>query len=136
MRKLFLLMLASVLVILTACGGNEDEGTADIDELMSLEVEFEVPETAKVGETILLKAIVTYGDENVDDADEVSFEYWKEGNEDDSTTIKSTNNGDGTYTAEIIFEHEGVFSLYAHTTARDLHTMPKKSVTVEKDDVE
>lgn len=138
MRKIFLFMLASVFfVILTACGVNEDEGAEDLlDELKSLEVEFEVPETAEVGETILLKAIVTYGDENVDDADEVSFEYWEEGNEEDSTTVESTNNGDGTYTAEITFENDGVFSMYAHTTARDLHTMPKKSVTIENGDVE
>ena len=94
------------------------------------------PTLADVGETILLKAVVTYGDEKVDDADELNFEYWEEGNEDDSTTIASTNNGDGTYTAEITIERDGVFSIYAHTTARALHTMPKKSVIVGKGDVE
>lgn len=136
MKKLFLLILALTLTILTACSGTKDEGTEILDELEVLEVEFEVPEKADVGETILLKAIVTFGDEKVDDADEVDFEYWEEGNEDDSTTIESTNNGDGTYTAEITFERDGVFSIYAHTTARALHTMPKKSVIVGKGEVE
>lgn len=136
MRKCFLFMLALTIVILTACSENKDEEAENLDELKALEVEFEVPETAEVGETILLKAIVTYGDEKVEDADEVKFEYWEGENEDDSTTIESTNNGDGTYTAEITFERGGVFSIYAHTTARDMHTMPKKSITVGNDDVE
>ncbi|GAB3797665.1 FixH family protein [Virgibacillus kimchii] len=118
MKGFFLFILALTLVILTACSGNEDEAVEELDELESLEVEFEVPETAEVGETILLKATVTYGDEKVDDADEVNFEYWEEGNEDESITIESTNNEDGTYTAEVTFENDGVYSMYAHTTAR------------------
>lgn len=69
----------------------------------------------------------------VEDVDEVNFEYWEEGKEDDSTTIESINNGDGTYIAEIAFENGGVFSIYAHITARGLHTMPIKSVTVEEE---
>ncbi len=136
MRKCFLFMLALTIVILTACGENKDEEAENLDELKALEVEFEVPETAEVGETILLKAIVTYGDEKVKDADEVKFEYWEGENQDNSTTIESTNNRDGTYTAEITFERGGIFSIYAHTTARDMHTMPKKSITVGNDNVE
>lgn len=136
MKKVFLFILALALITLTACSGNKDEKEESIDELEALEVEFEVPETAEVGETILLKATVTFGDEKVKDADEVSFEYWEGSNEDDSTTVESTNNGDGTYTAEVTFERNGVFSIYAHTTARAMHTMPKKSITVGKVDVE
>lgn len=133
MKKAFIYILALILIILTACSENESGDVEETEELKSLEVEFEVPETAIVGEKILLKATVTYGDEYVEDADDVSFEYWEDGMEDDSTMIESINNGDGTYTAEITFENEGEFSVYAHTTARGLHTMPLKSVTVEED---
>lgn len=136
MKNFFLFILALALAILTACSANKDEGAESLDELKALEVEFEVPEQAEVGETILLKAIVTYGDEKVENADEVIFEYWEEGNKDESTMIDSTNNGDGTYTAEITFKSDGVFSIYAHTTARGMHTMPKKTITVENVDVE
>lgn len=132
MKNTFVFILALTLVVLTACSGNNDEETNNSDELKALEVEFEVPETAEVNETILLKAIVTYGDEMVEDADDVSFEYWEEGNQEDSTTVESINNRDGTYTAEITLENNGIFSIYAHTTARGLHTMPMKSVTVEQ----
>ena len=114
---------------LIACGSNNqvDEGDG---ELLSLDVEFELPEQAEVGETVELKATVTYGNEMVTDADEVVFEHWLTGNEDDGTMLESTNHEDGTYTAKVTFEEDGVYEIYAHTTARDLHTMPKKSITV------
>ena len=117
--------------ILAACGnGAENESDQETEELAMLEVEFQLPEKADVDEIVELEAIVTHGDEKVEDADEVEFEYWAEGNEDDTTMVESINNGDGTYTAEVSFESDGIYEIYAHTTARDLHTMPKKSITV------
>lgn len=127
------LLMFSILLIgfLAACSGNDNsEDNTMEEELAILEVDFELPETADVGETIELKATVTYGDELVTDAEYVDFEYWEEGHEDDSVTIESTNHEDGTYTAEVAFDHDGVFMIYAHTQARTMHTMPKKSVVV------
>ncbi|MGY0694869.1 FixH family protein [Virgibacillus sp. FSP13] len=132
MRKIVWAFIVVLLVTtLAACG--EDEKESQDMEPKALHVEFPVPETTTVGESVELKAIVTYGDEKVKDADEVKFEYWEKGNEDNSTMIEANNNDDGTYTAEVTFDHEGVFEMYAHTTARDLHTMPKKSITVSKE---
>lgn len=126
--KIWMFILISVMTLLTACSNN-DGGSA---ELKMLEVEFEVPKTAEVGETIELKAIVTYGGESVMEADTVKFEYWKKGKKDKSSMVKATNNGDGTYTAEVSFNHDGVYEMFAHTTAKQMHTMPKKSITVGK----
>ncbi|HLR75520.1 MAG TPA: FixH family protein, partial [Virgibacillus sp.] len=71
MRKTLLIVFATLLLsILAACSE---------DELSILEVDFEVPETVNVGETVELKATVTYGDEMVADADEVVFEVWEKG---------------------------------------------------------
>lgn len=124
-------MLVLLIGLLAACSNETENGNKQgTDELKMLEVEFQVPAKSDIGETIELKAIVTYGDEKVKDADEVQFEYWEKGNEEDSTKIKSNNNGDGTYTAEVSFDTEGIYEIYAHTTARDLHTMPKKSITI------
>lgn len=140
-NKLMIIMMILIVTLLAACNNetdNQDEqDEQEIEEPKMLEVEFELPEKADVGETVELKAIVTYGDEKVKDADEVEFEYWEQGNEDDSTFIESTNNEDGTYIAEVTFEKDGVYEIYAHTTARDLHTMPKKAITIgEGDSVE
>lgn len=133
--KRFITILSLVLtaVVLVACGsGSNDED----DDLLMLEVEFEPQETASVGDTVELVATVTYGDEAVTDADEMEFEYWIGDGEEtpeerDSTFVEATNNDDGTYSIEVTFEDAGEYWIYAHTTARDLHTMPKRSITVE-----
>ncbi|WP_449355506.1 FixH family protein [Virgibacillus natechei] len=119
---------------LSACGDDGSteesaEGNSE-EELQVLEVDFDVPETADVDETIEMEADVTYGEEAVEDADEVVFEYWEVGDEDNSTMLDAENNGDGSYTAEEAFEEDGDYEMYAHVTARTQHTMPKKAVTV------
>lgn len=130
-RKTGILIMLLGLIVLSACNSESDNTSEETEEaLPMLEVEFELPEAAGVDEEIAMEAVVTYGDEKVKDADEVMFEFWEKGNEDDSTKIEAKNNKDGTYTARTTFDRDGVFEMYAHVTARDLHTMPKKSITV------
>lgn len=131
-KKLGFLMLTFMLIALAACGNDNAKGDpdTDLDELQSLDVELHVTEEADVDETVDMEADVTYGDENVDDADEVIFEVWEEGDQDNSEMIDSTNNEDGSYSAETAFDHDGLFHVQVHVTARDLHTMPKKEITV------
>lgn len=130
MRKIYLLALALLtLFFITACA---DEQTVEQEDLAILDVEFEPQETANVGETVELVATVTYGDELVTDAREMDFEYWLEDDEDNSEMVEATNNNDGTYSIEVEFEEEGEYWIYAHTTAHDLHTMPKRSIQVSK----
>ncbi len=125
-KKISLFITILALVLLTACGG-KDQG--DTDELLSLDVDFIVPEAIDAGETVELKADVTYGDEAEKDAT-VKFEVWETGDQENSDMIEAKNNGDGTYTAEYTFQHDGVFEMYAHTDAQNLHTMPKEEITV------
>lgn len=126
-KRIWILISLIVLLIISAC---ENDAGEDTEELATLEVEFEVPESLDVGETLVLEAVVTYGDETVTDADEVIFEVWEKGDRENGEMIDSENNGDGTYTAETSFDHDGIFEMYAHTTARTLHTMPKREVVV------
>lgn len=131
MKKIITPFIIVLFILLSACGsGEETNETAETDELVALEVEFNVPETAEPGETVELEAVVSYGDELVEDADEVKFEYWLKGNEDDSTNIDGIHTEDGKYTAEVTFPEDGTYEMYAHTTARGLHTMPLKSIIV------
>src|SRR5699024_12180219 len=90
---------------ISACSGNND-APDDSDELASLDVDFQLPESADLEETVELKAIVTYGDEKVTDA-EVEFEYWEKGDEENSTRIEAENNEDGTYTEDVSFDRDG-----------------------------
>lgn len=135
-KKMTLTLLTLILLVLAACGTdtNDSSENTDIDEaaeeLTALEVDFEVPENAQVGEPVELKATVSYGDELVEDADEVLFEVWLEGNEEESWEIEGTHVGDGVYTAETTFEEEGTYESYAHTTAKSQHTMPLITIEV------
>lgn len=115
-------------ISLVACGGNNADH--ELDELVPLEVEFTVPEKAQAGDTVELHAFVTYGDEDVLDA-VVRFEVWNVYDEDNSEIIEATNNNDGSYTIDYTFEEPGTYEMYAHTDARDLHTMPKKQIIIE-----
>ncbi|WP_404458983.1 FixH family protein [Oceanobacillus kapialis] len=130
MKKLWFLVLLVVFMMMAACGNAEEENQAESeDEVHTLDVEFTVPENAKEKEAIELTAQVTYGEEKVSDA-EVVFEIWEKGKEDESWEIEPTNNEDGTFSAETSFEEDGVYEMYAHTDAKGLHNMPKKSITV------
>ena len=127
-RISFVIVTVLALTLLAACGGGNEKS----DELVPLEVNFIVPESIDVGETVELKAEVMYGDDVEKDA-VVKFEVWESGDEENSVMLEADNNGDGTYTANYTFEHDGVFEMYAHTDAQNLHTMPKKEVTVGED---
>ncbi|MEN1967110.1 FixH family protein [Lentibacillus sp. N15] len=130
MKKFVLMMVLLAMVILAACSNDED--SSDSDEVKMLDPDFSVPATAKVGEPVEFKVTVTYGGEKETDADKVVFEYWEKDKEDDSTKVDAKNNQDGTYTAEITFEKPGEYEMYSHIDAEGLHTMPKKSMVVEK----
>lgn len=142
MKKISVFLLFSLpLFMLVACGNNnQSDVDTDLSELEILEANLEVTEEVDVDDTVEMNADVTYGDEDVDDADEVVFEVWEENDKDNSEMIDSTNNGDGSYTADTTFDHDGLFHIQVHVTAREMHTMPKKEVTVgdggNYDDVE
>lgn len=128
-KRLWPLVIGLFVLALAACGNTGTEDSED-DIPKPLDVELEVQETADIGETVPFKATVTQGDEKIKDADEVEFEIWEEGKKEDSEMIKAKNNKDGTYEAEKSFDADGVYIVQVHVTARAMHSMPKKSVTV------
>lgn len=127
---LFGLITLLILLFISSCSHQENGNMNDLDGLTVLEVDFDVPETAEVNETITLKATVTYGGEPVTDPRQVDFEIWERGKQDESEWIEAENHGDGTYTTEVTFDRDGIFEMYVHTTAHGLHVMPKREITV------
>lgn len=124
------LILAFAIGLLGACGNTQDQNNGVSDKVPEvLEVELEGPDTADVNEKVVFTALVTQGDEKVKDADEVEFEIWEEGKE-EREKIEAKNNEDGTYEMEKAFDREGAFTVQVHVTARGLHNMPKKSITI------
>lgn len=129
MKKFLIVLTTLLLAMLAACSGNDNNESAETDELLMIEVDFIVPEQVDVGETVELKAEVTYGDELVTDA-KVVFEVWELGDEENSEKLDGTNNDDGTYTVDYTFDRDGIFEMYAHTDAKHQHVMPLKQITV------
>lgn len=126
------LLMFSLIGTLAAC--SEDNNTAENDlnedELDMLEVDFDVPEEAEAGDTVSLEATVTYGDEPVEDASDMDFEVYEIGEKENSDMIEGEGGEDGTYTADYTFEDDGVYEMYAHTTAEGMHTMPKEQIII------
>ena len=124
-------------VLAVGCGAEDDS----VDTLGNGEVPVEIivevltPEKLNVGEATTLEVKVTQGGEVVNDADSVDFEVWESGLRDEGTMIDGEFTEDGVYTAEYTFDHDGVYYMYAHTTARGMHVMPKQQFIVGNPDM-
>lgn len=129
MKKFTLLMGILLVMLLGACGN--DEGSNQDDEIPALlEVELNLPEeNLEVGAELNLEAYVSQGGEAVEDANEVKFEVLKKGDT-ESEMLEAEHQGEGIYTAKKKFDAEGIYSVTAHVTARNMHNMPKKELVV------
>ncbi len=96
----------------------ENTNTDVVVDVAALEVKVDIltPEQVAVNETVELAAHVHQNDKNVDDAS-VKFEVWESGYRDKGQMIDGKLDSEGVYKAEITFEHDGVYFMYAHTTA-------------------
>ncbi|MGA5691281.1 FixH family protein [Cytobacillus pseudoceanisediminis] len=129
MKKLLNIWLPVLFMVsLTACSNNN----AAEEEPQFLEVELSInPEKAKANEQVVFEAKVTYGEEEVKDADEVKFEIWR-ANAEDHEKILVEHAENGIYRLEKTFEEEGTYYIYSHVTARRMHNMPKKEFVIGK----
>lgn len=77
----------------------------------------------------MIQAHVTQGDENIDNADDMEFEIWMEGQE-EHFKVPGESQVEGIYSIEKEFKDEGIYYVIAHVTARGMHTMPKHQFVV------
>lgn len=131
MIKQFIL-ISSILaiLILSACAAKE-KPKSTLDEVPEiLKVELTVPETAIAGEEVTFSAAVSQGKKDiVEDADEVIFEILNL-NSGSKDMVEASLNKHKHYSIAYTFETNGSYDITSHVTARDMHTMPKKQVTV------
>ena len=127
MKKLLNIWLPVMFMVsLTACSNHN----AAEEEPQFLEVELSInPEKAKANEPVVFEAKVTYGEEEVTDADEVKFEIWR-ANAEEHEKILVEHAENGIYRLEKTFEEEGTYYIYSHVTARRMHNMPKKEFVI------
>ncbi|WP_404454257.1 FixH family protein [Virgibacillus necropolis] len=131
MKKILLLTI--IIVLLSACGkSDESTNSSSEDVIKPIEAVLDVPEKLDVNEAVTLSVTVTQDEGVVDDASEIEFEVWKNGEKEESKMIQANHQKDGVYTAEKTFDENGIFYVQSHVTARDMHTMPKAKITVGK----
>lgn len=127
-RSLHLLGVAlASLLLIAGCSSppSEPSEVADLVQVMIITS----PETIQLGQPIQIEAHVTQGSKPVEDAQEVEFEIWKQGN-DKHEKIKVAHERGGIYPIHRTFSEEGIYYVIAHVTARDMHVMPKKELVV------
>lgn len=137
MKKVIISLALLVALTLVGCGEKEETHTSTSHQgtLEEVFVEIQTPEELPVGEEIVLSAKVTQSDEAVNDADSVEFEVWESGLRDEGHMVEGKLTKDGIYEAEFTFDHDGIYYMFAHTTARDMHVMPKQELTVGTPDM-
>ena len=127
-------MLLAGLTLAACSDEGEDHGdmnhdSPSSDEIRSLEVDLQTPESIQSGEAAEFTAHVTSNEEDVTDADQVMFEVLQ--GEESMEMIEVDHSENGEYVFEYTFEEPGEYSVIAHVDAYQLHTMPEESVTVE-----
>ncbi|MGE7984056.1 FixH family protein [Solibacillus sp. NPDC093137] len=135
MKKWFYSLVA-VPILLVGCGDDPKVETLDTAEVPAIvDVHIQTAEQLNAGETIQLAARVTQDDEAVNDAKEVKFEVWESGLRDEGEMLDGELTEDGIYVADYTFDHDGVYYMFAHTTARGMHVMPKQELIVGNPDM-
>ncbi|MFS0554515.1 FixH family protein [Brevibacillus sp. 179-C9.3 HS] len=128
MKRTMILLLSMLLLILSACGKENEQQAllpaSPVEAAFTLE-----PKEPVAGGTVTFSVRVTQDGQAVDDAKEVKFEWWKDGQE-KHETIPATLQGDGVYTAQQTISEPGSYFVYYHVTARDFHNMQKTPFTV------
>lgn len=126
MRKLGFILIGFFVLLIVGCNNQGEQN----EEVLFIEVDIQIPDKAEPNESTEIGALVTLGDEKVEDAQEVKFEIWEQGQETDHEMIPGKHVGDGLYTITKSFEKVGVYYVVAHVTARDMHNMPRKELIV------
>ncbi|RKD73294.1 YtkA-like protein [Sinobaca qinghaiensis] len=123
---------AFMLLLLSACGGSgESEAESEPPSTEPIEVAIHTDETVEAGKAVQVEAQVEQEGEAVEDANEVLFEIWREGEQETGEQIEGEHKSGGEYTLEYTFEESGTYFITAHVTARNMHSMPTEELEVE-----
>ncbi|WP_316568777.1 FixH family protein [Neobacillus sp. YIM B06451] len=130
MKKLLFILIGLLAFALAACSDAKDNDKSAGDDLPKMvEVTILLPDKIDPNVETEIKAHVTQDGKNVEDANEVKFEVFKNGDK-EHEMIEANHAGDGIYSIKKTFAEAGNYVVISHVTARDMHTMPKKEFVV------
>jgi len=102
------------------------------NEVLAPEVQIIANEQVEKGKRETISAVVTVGDEFVDDAD-VEFEIKRD---EESEKITANSKDKGKYTIDYTFKSDGQYEIIAHTNAEGYHIMPSMQIQVGDSDTD
>ncbi|MEH7884893.1 FixH family protein [Bacillus sp. JJ1609] len=121
MKKIWMILIIIFAgIISVACS---QQGVEEEPQFLDVQLTA-TPEKAEVNEEITFEAKVTYGSEEVKDADEVKFEIWRSQDE-NHEKILAVHSENGIYRLKKSFIEEGTYYIISHVSARSMHNMPK-----------
>ncbi|MBB5174643.1 FixH family protein [Texcoconibacillus texcoconensis] len=122
-------VLAALALTVSACGAEENNSQAEMEQ-RPLDVEVLLPEDVDPEQEETIATHVTQEDEDVEDANEVEFEIWVDGEKSGSDFIEAEHTGDGVYEITYTFPEDGLYHVQPHVTARGMHSMPVAELEV------
>ncbi len=126
-NQLLTIFILLMLTIVAACS-QQKEKIVETPQILDVQLAVN-PVQGKMNEVITFEAKVMYGDKEVSDPDEVTFEIWR-AHDDKHEKIEPKNKGNGVFALEKSFSIEGTYYIYAHVTAENMHHMPKKEFVI------
>ncbi|WP_081427548.1 FixH family protein [Shouchella clausii] len=125
-KQVLTIVALTGVMYLGACGNQDSNDQQMVAEIVDAQIH--VPETIEIGEEILLSVQLAQGEVQVEDADEVVFEVWKDQERDNGTLQEATHQENGVYEITHTFDEDGIYIVQTHVTARDMHVMPKQMI--------
>lgn len=113
--------------ILASCSSQQD-GQNSMPKMLDVKLSI-TPEKGEANQPITFNAIVTQGEEKVNNADEVTFEIWRS-MDPNHEKIDVKMGKDGVYSLSKTFQQDGTYYVISHVTARGMHNMPKKEFVI------
>ena len=126
-NQLLTIFILFMLTSVTACS-QQKEKIVETPQILDVQLVVN-PVQGKMNELITFEAKVMYGEKEVSDPDEVTFEIWR-AHDDKHEKIEPKNKGNGVFALEKSFSIEGTYYIYAHVTAENMHYMPKKEFVI------
>lgn len=139
-KLITLAMVSSFFIVGCGTQNHVEENPSAVacaNTLIPIEVDFSwEPTEINSGDNITFTALVTHDDITVSEANEVKFEIWEHSNPEYHFMEVAKNAGDGYYSLDWTFHTDGVYYVYYHVTACDMHRMEKDMVVVGDVDVD
>ena len=111
---------------------SDQESMNKTNEVLAPEVRIIANEQVEKGKKEAISAVVTLGEEFVDDAD-VEFEIKRD---EESEKITAHSTGKGKYTIDYTYKSDGQYEIIAHTNAEGYHIMPSMQILVGDSDTD